>query len=316
VCAGILAAGFGNTPGPYREYRAWGPNLTALAGVDHLTGWPDRPASGLGSIALPDYLNGLHAFYIVLAALCFRDVTGEGQYIDMSQFEVTVGALGPTILDYSANGNVPSRAGNRVAYAAPQGVYPARGADRWVAITVCSDEQWRALCQVADHPEWIEDPRFYTFEARSANHDDIDERIASWTSGESGDRVATMLQDAGIPAAAVQDMRDLAQDEHLHVRDFWKLLDNPRFGRDLVTGHPIRLSDSPALFDRGGPAFGQDNDYVLRELCQLSPAELESLAHSGAVETLADSNTQLRRPYWARARDLMPGLDWPSVGDE
>lgn len=308
----ISLPGFGSTPGPYYDYKVWGPNLSALSGLDHLTGWPDRPASGIGSIAYSDYSNGFHAFFAVLCALEHRDATGEGQYIDMSQYEATVACLGPTIMDYMANGRVQTRAGNRADYAAPQGVYPCRGRDRWVAISVLTDKEWQSLCCVTGHPEWQEEERFATFAARQAHHDEIDEALASWTATQTAKAAAWQLQHAGIAAAPVWDMADLAADPQLEARDFWKLADHARFGKDLVTGHPIHLSGTPARWDRAGPARGQDNLYVLRELCGYREDHIETLVRKGVVSPMTISEVQLRRPYWDWIRHLMPWLPWPS----
>ncbi len=307
----ISLPGFGNVPGPYRDYRVWGPNLGPLAGIDHLTGWPDRPASGIASISYPDYTNGFHAFFAVLCALDYRARTGTGQYIDMSQYEATAGCLGQFILDYVANGTAPGRTGNRAPTAAPQGVYPCRGEDRWVAITVSQEQEWLALCRVAGHPEWAEDDRFIDMPARQEHHDELDELIAAWTSGQTPVAVAEQLQQAGVAAAPVEDMRDLAHDDQLEARDFWKLVEHARFGADLVSGHPIRLSDTPARFGRGGPAMGQDNDHVLKRLCGYSDEEVQKLVDQGVVEPVSAPKVRLRRPYWSWVRNIMPYLQWP-----
>ena len=118
---------------PYYEFLAWGPNQAPLVGLDELTGYPDQVPAGIATIAPPDYFAGLHAMIAVLTALEHRDQTGEGSFVDISQFETTVSSLGPFLLDHELSGAVPERSGNRLAWLAPQGTYPCDGEDAWVA---------------------------------------------------------------------------------------------------------------------------------------------------------------------------------------
>lgn len=307
---------FGNTPGPYYEYRAWGPNLAGLAGLDYLTGWPDRPPSGIGSVALSDYTNGLHALFAILTALDYRDATGSGQYIDMSQYEATIACLGPSIMEFMANGTVPQRRGNRSEHAAPQGVYPCDGSDRWIALSVVGDDEWSAFCQLAEHPEWASDDRFRTHRNRIAHHDTLDALVGAWTATQASGFVVERLQRAGIAAAEVADARLVAQDPQLASRGFWKLVRHRWFGVDLLSGHPIHLSETPPRSERAGPALGQDTISVLQDLCDCSAGEIEVLLRKEIVAPPADDDVRLQRPYWSWIRDLMPSLAWPSEFDD
>jgi len=150
----VALPGFGCDPTkPYYEYLSWGPNQSPLVGIDELTGYPADEPAGVASVAPADYCAGLHALVAVLAGLAHRDRTGEGTFVDLSQFEATVALLGPFLLDHELSGRSQQRSGNSEPGYAPSGTYPCRGVDRWVAISVEDDEQWRALCAVigADH---------------------------------------------------------------------------------------------------------------------------------------------------------------------
>lgn len=134
----VVLPGFGATEGtPYHDYLAWGPNQAPLVGLDELTGWPDRPPAAIASIALPDYTNGLTGVVGALAALEHRDRTGEGQRVEVAQFEATVALLGDLFLDHELTGNVPGRAGNRGGWAAP------RACTRAAAATGGWRSRWR-----------------------------------------------------------------------------------------------------------------------------------------------------------------------------
>lgn len=310
----VEMSGYGSAPGPYTNYLAWGKNLVALTGIDELTGWPDRPPVGITRIAYPDHSNSLYAFISVLAALDYRERTGEGQAIDLSQFGATAAFLGPQLLDYEVNGRCAERTGNRLPRAAPHGVYPSRGNDSWVAIGIFAEEEWRSLCRVAGHPEWAEDPRFCTLEARLEHQDELDPLIGAWTGLHTNVEVAEWLQKAGVPASPVLDYPALALDPQLAARDFWLLADSRRFGKDLFTGVPIQLSDTPGHVERAGPALGEDNDYVLSEICGYSGAEIEALVEKDVVHPMALPDLRLERPFALWLPHFMPLLPWPDSG--
>ena len=138
--------------GPYEAQPGFGPVLTALSGHTHYTGWPDRaPVSPYG--AYTDFVIPHVAVAAITAALETRRETGMGQHLDMSQLEASLQFLAPAILDYTANGRVGTRDGNRDPAMAPHGVYPCRGEDRWCAIACANDEQWASLAGIMGHPE-------------------------------------------------------------------------------------------------------------------------------------------------------------------
>lgn len=303
--------GFGlDDRAPYHRFLAWGPNQAPLAGLDDLTGWPDRPPSGISTTSYPDYSSALHATIAILAALEHRDTVGEGQRIDLSQFEATVGLLGPHLLDYETSGTVCTRQGNRLPWLAPQGVYPCRGTDRWVAITVASNGEWRRLCKAIGQPELSDDARFATVVDRLEHHDALDALIGAWTSTYTATEVAVRLQSVGVAAAPVVDTPGLALDAHLQARDFWAIAPSRRFGTDLSTGVPIHLRGSPGHLDRSGPCLGEDNEEVLHELCGLSDQEIDDLVEGAAAFPMVNPDTRFERPYRAWIRNLMPDLSW------
>ena len=142
----VMASGclFGQT-GPQRSYPGFGAQGSAISGFNHLTGWPEGAANGpYGTIT--DSLSPRYVALSIVAALWRRRRTGEGEYIDVSQIETAVYSLAEMVVRYSANGEVMKRQGNRDEQAAPHGVYPCAGKDRWIAIAVWSDGDWQSLC--------------------------------------------------------------------------------------------------------------------------------------------------------------------------
>lgn len=293
---------FGNTPSRYAGYRTFGPNQSPLCGLDSLTGWPDRPPAGIGGFAYPDFLSAAQAAFAITAAVLHRDMTGEGQYIDMSQFEATVAAIGPTLLDCAANGHVQEPTGNRTPGYAPQGVYPAEGRDRWVAISCSTERHWQALCAYAGEAAFVDDPRFGTAADRQANADDLDAALAAWTRSQTAQSLAYNLQRLGVPCGMVQDSGDLLADPQLQSREFFRVDPHARLGADVSTNYPAQLSETPPDFRRGAPCFGEHNRYVLQEVLGLSDEECSALERDGVVQGMADPEVTFRRPYarWAR----------------
>jgi crotonobetainyl-CoA:carnitine CoA-transferase CaiB-like acyl-CoA transferase len=239
------------------------------------------------------YLDWMGAYSFALAmlsALFHRDRTGEGQWIDASQSEVGLFINGTTLLDWSANGRVWSRIGNRSPYkpAAPHGAYPCTGDDRWIAIACFGDGEWRALAEVARQPGWAADSRFATLEARLANLDALDAAVGAWTQTQDAYALMIALQKAGVPAGACQTAGDRCDnDPQLAELEWLTEVTGTKIGRWPVAEVPVKLSKSPAYvggrIDRGAPCYGEDNDYVYGELLGMSSREIETLAADGVI---------------------------------
>lgn len=273
--------------GPHRDFLGFGAVIAPVAGYSHLSGWPDRLPAGMG-VNYPDYvINPGHAVVAILAALRYRQRTGQGQHIELAQVESVAATLGPFLMEYTVNGVVPERTGNRVSWACPHGAFRCQdglplpvtinarlaGAatpqleDRWLALSVSEDAHWEGLLDVMGRPAWAEDERFATFIERKRHEGDLEAHIEAWTQGMDADEAARLLQARGVPAGVVQTARDvLDHDEHLRERGFYQYIDHPETGRSAYDGPGFRMSEAP--FALGGPAplIGEHNDYVLREV--------------------------------------------------
>jgi benzylsuccinate CoA-transferase BbsF subunit len=225
--------------GPHAEFQGFGAILSTICGVNYLTGFEANPPAGVGS-NYPDYVvNPLHGAAALMAALRHRDRTGEGQLIDMSQLESSTAAMsGPLFatLNAGSGGYTYRRAGNRVPYAAPHGVFPVRGDDEWIALACLDDSQWRALARGAGHEEWAADPHFTTLEARKSNEDALEALIAEWTRAQDGVDLMARLQAAGVPAGLAQRASEVLADPHLMARDYFVYLDHAEAGRRAFSG--------------------------------------------------------------------------------
>ncbi|MGH7752221.1 MAG: CaiB/BaiF CoA transferase family protein, partial [Gemmatimonadales bacterium] len=183
--------------GPHATLAGFGTMGAQIAGFGDLAGWPDRAPAGPAG-AYTDYIAPKFEAAAILAALEHRHRTGEGQYIDFSQAEASAQFLAPAILDYTVNGRVQSRRGNASLSCAPHAVYPTSEEDRWVAIAATNGDQWRSLCGLMGHDEWLTDARFKTMESRLANQDALNELVAGWTRQRDVSAIEDALQGAPV----------------------------------------------------------------------------------------------------------------------
>lgn len=275
--------------GPHRDFLGFGAVLTPITGFSHLTGFPDRPPAGLGT-NYPDYvINPGHTLVAVLAALRYRRRTGKGQRIELSQLESSVAAIAPAVMDYTVNGRIETRAGNRSPYAAPHGAFlcktikvstPFGAADeqRWCAIACFSDEQWQALRRAIGDPEWTRSDRFATLAGRKEHEDELERCMTEWTSERLDTDVMATLQAAGVPAGVVQNARDILEgDPHVRERGYYVYLDHPEAGHNAYDGPGFRLTKTPAQYRTPAACLGEHNFQVATEILGLSADEIADL---------------------------------------
>jgi benzylsuccinate CoA-transferase BbsF subunit len=262
--------------GPHRHIAGYGPLLQGLTGHDHLTGWPDRGPDLIGQ-SYPDFIAPAFGCLAVIAALDHKRRTGQGQYIDLSNYECSLHWLAPALMDYAANGRIRTRNGNRVEGAAPHGVYPCAGEDVWCAIAVETEAEWQNFRRALGDPPWASEDRFADLQGRKTNEDELDALVGAWTSKKSPDEVMTVLQRAGVSAGRVQNSQQLHQNPQLEHRGYFKTLDHPEMGPYAYTAPSYKLSETPARIRRPFPSLGEHTEFVCRELLGLSDEEFVDL---------------------------------------
>jgi crotonobetainyl-CoA:carnitine CoA-transferase CaiB-like acyl-CoA transferase len=278
----VLSTSLMGQTGPLATFAGYGNLAAAISGFSELLGWPDRPPAG--HFAYTDYVAPRFTATAILAALEYRRRTGQGQHIDQSQVESALHFLGPALLDYTVNGRVWQRAGNREPYLAPHGVYPALGDDCWIAIAVSNDMQWQALCEVMGHPDLLSDPRFASQAARAERQNELDAIVADWSRSRKAEEAEAALQARGVPASTVQNSSELFRDPQLRHRGHFVQLEHPVHGTTTVEGSRFRLSRTPSRIERSAPTFGRDTYYVLGTVLGYSPELIAELAEAGVLE--------------------------------
>jgi benzylsuccinate CoA-transferase BbsF subunit len=266
--------------GPESGYAGYAMVNQAVGGGTHITGYPDGPPSTTtGDV---DLMNATTAAFAIIAALYHRAETGEGQFIDFSQAEGVSSLLGEVLLDYEMNGRSPGRMGNADPLIAPHNAYPCWGIDRWVAIAVETDEEFRALAEVIGRPELADDPRFADAPSRKRNEAELDAIISEWTRSCDRDLAARMLWEAGVPAAPTRKGEDLFYDVHLRARGAFVEIDHPEVGHRELVGLPWKMSDfEPAV--RYAPLLGEHNRQVFGGLLGMDEQEIGHLEQEGVI---------------------------------
>jgi len=279
--------------GPHSHFPGYG-NLGAnLAGLYYISGWPDRDISPPYG-AYSDFISMRYAGAILLAALEHRRRTGKGVHIDHSQYECALHFIAPLIMDCVINGRVAERSGNRLPYAAPHGVYPCKGDDRWVAISIFSDDEWRCFCDVMGNPEWSRDQKFATLLARKQNEDELDRLVGEWTIDYTPEQVEAMVQEAGIAANVVESVKELFEDPQLRHRHHFRLFEHKAMGPTRFEGPAFKLSKTPDSM--WCPAtYGEHNEYVFKDILGLSDDDIADLIIDGAISTEADFHDMIAR---------------------
>ena len=270
--------GFGHT-GPWTRYAGIGRMFELTCGLSQFTGYPDEGPRRVGS-AFFDLHVGWTAVFALLAALHHRHQSGTGQWIDLAMYQIGVSTMGDTVLDYAANGRNGQVMGNRHPFLAPHGVYPCSGEDRWIAISVENDEQWDALCQAMGSPAWVEDEKFQDPLARWHHQDELDRLLAEWTRDQDHLELMARLQEAGVPAGAVLNNKELLTDPHMEDRNFYERVQHtPESGIGTRTymSRPWKMSRTPSFIRRPAPALGEHNERILGELLGLGDAEIAEL---------------------------------------
>jgi crotonobetainyl-CoA:carnitine CoA-transferase CaiB-like acyl-CoA transferase len=269
--------------GPLKDVRTYGLSLSSITGLDSLTGYVGGPPVPVEN-AFSDPFNGIMGAFAILTALSYRDRTGKGQHVDYSQQEAVMQLVGPAFMDYVMNGRVAGPIGNRhpLAAAAPHGVFPCAGEDRWISIAVTNEPEWQGLLAAMGNPQWAQAAEFAILAGRVQHIDRLHERLAGWTRSFNDYELAQLLQRHGVAAAPVLNVADLLRDPHYRARGTFIEVQHPLGFRETIYGAYVKTSRTEARV-RPGPRMGQDNDFVFTRLLGLSEERYRQLIQAQVI---------------------------------
>jgi len=272
--------------GPWRNHTGFAQTMEQLTGMAWLTGHADdQPRIQRGPC---DPLAGMHAAFALLVALEERERLGRGVHVECTMVEGALNAAAELAIEFSAYGGRMARQGNRSPAAAPQGLYPCANHDpvaspRWLALSVETDGQWRALRQALGDPAWAREPALASHAGRRAAHDRIDAELRPWLAARERDAAIEALVAAGVPAAPVADPRAMHAHPQLVARGFFETIDHTEVGPQATPAVPFRYASVARWLRRPAPALGQHNHEILSQLLGLSDAQIAALAQAKVI---------------------------------
>jgi crotonobetainyl-CoA:carnitine CoA-transferase CaiB-like acyl-CoA transferase len=269
--------------GPWRDNVGFAQTMEQMTGLAWLTGYPDdQPRIQRGPC---DPISGMHAAFATLVGLAQRDADRKGHFLECTMVEGALNAAAEQLVEYSAYGRVMQRMGNRAPYAAPQGLYACRGVERWLAISVESDVQWKGLRRALGDPGWARADALSTLAGRHAAHERIDSELAAWAAARELESAVEVLIAQGVPAAAVFDGRIGSEHPQHRARGFYETFHHPLVGAEPITTVPFRYASQKSWLRCAAPTVGQHNREILRDLLGLGDAEVDALESEGVIGT-------------------------------
>ena len=278
----LSSTAYGYT-GPWRRAGSRARTVDAACGLSFLTGYEGGPSMRASNNYM-DHSVGNNVAYALLLALYQRNKTGQGMRIDLTMQETGVSAIGPAILE-AQRGITRDRLGCGHWWKAPHNVYPCRDDDRWIVIVVSSDSEWSALKEAMDFPDWAEAAKFNTALGRWQNRQELDQLLGEWTATKDDQELARQLQQHGISAGASLTAQDLVNDTHLKQRGFFREFGNPQapsVGPRTFAGRPFQIPGISLNINKVA-GLGSNNQEVLEEAAEMSPAEIEELYQAEVI---------------------------------
>jgi CoA:oxalate CoA-transferase len=269
--------------GPYANYR--GADITACAagGVSIGTGFPDRPPLTL-PLSLGAHFASVAAAAAVLLATFGRDLTGRGQFVDVSETDVLAILLaGYGIPTYIYRGVTGIRAGRHMSLGLyPNAVFECR--DGFVCVDCPQLAQWNRLLEVMGNPSWVDEPRYRDRRRITEQYpQEVDALMAPWLMAHDKSAIFAETQAQRIPTGPVNTMKDVIEDAHLRARQYFTIVERHDTGPLTYPGAPYRLSQTPWAICRPAPHLGEHNEEVYCGRLGVSREELLLLGQTGII---------------------------------
>jgi len=277
----LQVSAYGQT-GPLRTKGGFDRTISAYAGLTYVTGYPDRPPVRSG-YALVDYMTAYLGAFGVMLALYNREVNGSGgEVIDASLTEAAFRASESALLDYSLNGRIRERVGNRNMTFVPAEDFETKDG-RILVINAGTDALWKRLARAIGRPELAEDERFKYSVYRVIHQEELYAIITDWAKTLTAAEALKVLDENKVPADIIRDIGELAHEPHLREREAVLEIEDPEKGRVLVPGVFPKLAKSPGRIKHLGPRLGAHNDEIYGDFLGLSQEELTELKEKGVI---------------------------------
>jgi crotonobetainyl-CoA:carnitine CoA-transferase CaiB-like acyl-CoA transferase len=258
--------------------------MAAMSGLESLIGYDPAHIVGSLSPAIGDPNAAGHALTVLLAALFRRKATGRGTWIDLSQIEALLSVMPVPVIVSQLHGDLRPPANSHPLFA-PHGHFACRGDDHWIAISVRSDQEWKALTELAaDGGQRLRGADWRLAEGRLADGERLEEAVAEWTRGQDRDQLVSRLAAAGIAAAPVASFEEMAASEWKADRGLTAVVDHLYLGPTEVFLAPWKFAGRQPGIALPAPLLGADTTEVLGRLLGMDEATVSDLRDSGALK--------------------------------
>ncbi|MFC8427491.1 CaiB/BaiF CoA transferase family protein [Streptomyces sp. NPDC057253] len=274
----LSVTGFGQT-GPYADRPGYDGIFQAMSGMMSVSGHPEEPMKV--GVSMIDILTGLYASTAVLAALRHRDLTGQGQFIDLSLLDCGLASLSHFAMNYLVSGEVPQRRGNGGYGGIPSQAFPCK--DKPIFLVAGNDKQFAAFCAAADRTDLLQDERFATTSARIAHREEILPVLAAILRTRTRDEWLTVLDAHDVPAGPYNEMPEVFADPQIQHREMLIEVEDPTSGPLPMLANPIRFTATPVEGYAPPPMLGEHTDEVLTALAGVTDSQLAALRDRGVV---------------------------------
>jgi len=276
------ATGYG-LDGPDRDNLAMDLTIQAISGIMASTGFPDSPPVKAGP-AVADFMGGTHLYAGILTALFERSRTGKGRLVEVAMEETVYPTLASSLgLQYELGDAATVRTGNRHSglSVTPYNVY--RASDGYVAIICVGNFHWPNLLTAMGREDLKDNPLYETQATRSARIDEVDAIVQDWTSQLTRKEIVEITKAHKVPSAAVRDVHEVVNDPHMHARGMLEWVDNPRIGRVVMPGSPLRIHGADKVPYQPIGELGAQNDEVYGSWLGVPQEDLDSYRRDGVI---------------------------------
>jgi crotonobetainyl-CoA:carnitine CoA-transferase CaiB-like acyl-CoA transferase len=274
--------GFGQS-GPYAPLPGYDFVFQGMGGLMSITGVPDGLPGAEPmkvGVAVADLMTGMYATVAILGALEHRNVTGQGQYLDMALLDCLVAMTSYQSINWFVSGQTPQRLGNGHPNIVPYQVFPCKGGH--IILAVANDSQFRSFCKAVGKPEWAADERFSVGASRSVNRETLCAMIAELMPQRTMHDWMQLLESANVPCGPINSIPQVYEDPQVKHRGMRVQLQHPS-GPISLLASPLRFSETPVSYDVPPPLLGQHTSQVLHELLGMDEAQVRALHDKGVV---------------------------------
>ncbi|HHV78437.1 MAG TPA: CoA transferase [Firmicutes bacterium] len=272
-------SGFGHT-GPYSHKRAYDQIVQGMGGIMSITGHPGGPPTRVGA-SIGDIAAGMYTAIGILAALRYRDVTGEGQKVDVAMLDCQVAILENAIARYFVEGKSPGPIGNRHPSLSPFG--SIRTKDGYLNVAVGNDPMWVRFCEALGKRELASDPRFTTNALRTRNWSELEPILEEVFATRTTTEWIAALEEAEIPCGPINNIEQVVNDPQIRAREMVVEVEHPGIGGVKMAGIPVKFSLTPCSIQTPAPGLGEHTKEVLQAMLGISDEEYDRLSVEGAI---------------------------------